>query len=148
MQSVTARRALSLRPSSSFHNSNPPKLKKLINQVVQELTFLGFSPEVVRDLVKQGNDILHAMREEHSPNGQTAVVIQSHASTNSGLKLLYEVDNDLGRLVPRLRLIVDKNIDMDTAVSETHTAMTRILTWDVKPYVPILTSLENSSADS
>lgn len=101
----------------------------MVNQVVQELTLLGFSPEVVRDLVRQGNDVLNAMRENHNPNEHTAVVVQSHTTTNPGLKLLYEVNEDLGHLVPRLRLIVDKGIDMDTAVSETHVAMTRILTW-------------------
>jgi len=138
----------SLHRPSFFPDSNPPKLKKLVNQVVRELKFLGFSPEVVRDLVKQGDDILHAMRVEHNLNEQTEVVIQPHAATNPGLKLLYEVDNDLGHLVPRLRLIVDKNIDTDTAVSEAHTAMTRILTWDTKPYVPILASLGNSPTDS
>jgi hypothetical protein len=116
----------------------------LINQVVQELTLLGFSPEVVRDLVKEGNDVLHAMRENHNSDEQTAVVIQSHVITSPGHRLLYEVDNHLGRLVSRLRLIVDTDTDVDTAVSETYAAKTQILTRDGKPYVPTLASLENS----
>lgn len=92
----------------------------MIHQVVQELTLLGFSPELVRNVVKQGNDVFHSMREKHNPGNYTAVVIQSHAAT--GFKLLYEVGSDLGHLVPRLRLIIDKDIDMDTAVSESMSA--------------------------
>jgi len=72
----------------------------------------------VRDLVKQGNDALNAIREESSPDKQTTITIQPHALTSSGLRLLYEVDGDLGNLVPHLRLIVDKDADVDTAVRE------------------------------
>lgn len=100
----------------------------MINQVVQELTLLGFSPELVRDLVKQGNDVLHSLREDQNPDERTALVIQSPATTNSGLKLLYEVDNDFGHLEPRLRLIIDKGIDVDTTVSEMYVAIESILT--------------------
>lgn len=57
------------------------------------------------------------MREEHNHDKHTAVAIQSRATTSSGFNLLYEIDNDLGHLVPRLRLIIDKDIDVDTAVS-------------------------------
>jgi hypothetical protein len=84
---------------------------------------LGFSPELVRDLVKQGNDALHSMRENEKPEERTALAIQSPVTTNSGLRLSYEVDNDLGHLVPRLRLIIDKGANVDTAVSETYTAV-------------------------
>ena len=134
-------------PPSLSNPSNPLKLKKLVNQVAQELTSLGFSPEVVRDLVEQGNDTLYAMRERHNPDEQNTVVIQSHAITGSGFKLLYEVDNDFGRLVPHLRFVVDKGVDMDTAVSEVHAASIPTLTRNMKPHVPILTSLENSPID-
>jgi len=103
---------------------------------------------VVRDLVKQGDDVLRATREKPSPDERTAVVVQSYATTDSGLRLLYEVGSDLGHLVPRLRLIVNKYDDMDTMVSETNTTMTRILTWDVEPNLPILASLENPLTDS
>jgi len=58
------------------------------------------------------------MREEPSSDKQTTITIQPHALTSSGLRLLYEVDNDLGRFVPHLRLIVNKGADMDAAVSE------------------------------
>ena len=123
VRSTTARRVSNVnlrRPSSLPDPSDPPKLKKSLNQVVQELASLGFSPEVVRDLVKQGNDALNAMREEPSSDKQTTITIQPHALTSlrSGLRLLYEVDNDLGHFVPHLRLIVDKDADMNTAVSE------------------------------
>jgi hypothetical protein len=60
------------------------------------------------------------MRERPDPDQHTSVVIRSHATTGSGFKLLYEVDNTLGHLVPHLRLIVDKGIDVDTVVSETY----------------------------
>ena len=151
MQSAIARRVElhnPHQPSSLSDPSNPPKLKKLVNQVVQELATLGFSPEVVRDLVEQGNDALHAMRERRDSDERSTIVIQSHTVTGSGFKLLYEVDNDLGHLVPHLRVIVDKDVDVDTAVSEAHTAKTPALTREVKHYAPILTSLEDSLIDS
>ena len=148
MRSATARQARPNQSSSLSNPSNPPKLKKLVNQVVRELASLGFSPEVVRDLVEHGNDTLHAIRERNNSDEQNTVVIQSHAVTGSGFKLLYEVDNDLGRLVPHLRFVVDMDVDMDTAVSESHTAGTPTLTRNMKPHAPILTSLENSPIDS
>ena len=103
---------------------------------------------MIRDLVKQGNDVLHPTREELNPDEQTAVAVQSYATINPGLRLLYEVGNGLGHLVPRLRLIANEDDNMDTFVSETSTTMTPILTWDVEPNVPILASLEDSLADS
>ena len=96
--------------------------------MVQELTSLGFGPDVVRDFVRQGDGVLHAMTENHNPDEETAVVTQSHATTDPGFTLLYEVDNDFGRLVPRLRLIVSQDIDLDTTVSDTSTTMTSFLT--------------------
>ena len=132
--SITARQVPSPHQASLLPNpSNPPKLKKSLNQVVQELASLGFSPEVVRDLVKQGNDALNAMREEPSSDKQTTITIRPDALGSSGLRLLYEVDNDLGHLVPRLRLIVDNDADIDTAVSPragAHTTEIQILTPD------------------
>ena len=68
------------------------------------------------------------MKEERSSDEETTVMKNGHTTTNSGLKLLYEVDNDLGRLVPHLRLIVDEDVDVDTVVSEAHATKTRILT--------------------
>ena len=106
--------------------TRPPKLKKLINQVVQELTLLGFSPELVRDLLEQGNIALHSMRESQNPDQHSAVTIKSPATTNSGLELLYEVDNDFGHLTPRLRLIIDENVGADTVVSEAYDAMAQL----------------------
>ena len=103
---------------------------------------------MVRDLVEQGNDALRATREKSNPDGRTAVVVQSYAITNPSLRLLYEVGSDPGHLVPRLRLVIEKDENMDTAVSGTNTTMTRILTWGVEPNLPILASLENPSADS
>lgn len=128
MLSATARRVSSLYRLVFISRLNPPKLKKLVNRVVQELTLLGFSPEVVRDLVKQGDDVPHAMGEDHSPNEQTTAVTRCHTTTNPGLRLSYEVDRDLGHLVPRLRLVVENGIDVNTMVSETRVAMTWILT--------------------
>jgi len=121
--------------------THPPKLKKSINRVVQELTFLGFSPEVVRDLTKQGHDVLHEMREKQGPDEQIAPVNQSHTTTSPSRRLLYEVDNGLGHLLPRLRLIIETDTGTDTAVRE-------VLTWEVTPNVPILISQEDSLADS
>ena len=149
MRLATARRVPRPQKFSSLPNQgDTPKLKKLINKVVQELAFLGFSPEVVRDLVKQGDDVLHAVMERHSSEGQTIDMIRSQTVTSSSLRLLYEVDNDFGHLAPHLRFIIDKDTNMDTTVSATHTAKTRILTREVKPCVPISASLRNSPADS
>ena len=88
--------------------------------------FLGFSPETVQDLVKQGNDAFHAMRDIPNLDERSALVVQCHATTNPGLKLRYEVCNDLGHLVPRLKLIVNDDIDVDTTVSKTEIRMTHI----------------------
>ena len=65
------------------------------------------------------------MKEKQNPDERTALMIQSPATTDSGLKLVYEVDNDFGHLVPRLRLIIDKDIDVDTVVSDTYVTMTQ-----------------------
>jgi hypothetical protein len=93
--------------------------------VVQELSLLGFSPELVRDLVRQGNDDLCSMREKRNPNERAAFVVRSPATSNSGLKLVYEVDNEFGNLAARLRLIIDKDFDVDPTVGETYVGMTR-----------------------
>lgn len=124
--------------------SDPPKLKKSINQVVQELVSLGFSPQVIRDLIEQGNGVLHATREGQDPEEKTTTVIQSHTITGSGLRLSYEVDNDLGHLVSRLKIIVNEDADVDTVASEMCAARTQNLTRDVKPYIPPSASLGNS----
>jgi len=122
---------LSLPPELRENAISYRQLNKLINQVVQELIFLGFTPETVQDLVKQGNDTFHAMREIPNLDEGSALVVQSHATTKPGLKLRYEVSNDLGHLVPRLRLVVEDDIDVATT-----------------PYIPILTSMKNYPADS
>ena len=101
--------------------THPPKLKKLIGQVVQELTLLGFSPEIVQDLIKQGNDAFNTMKDIPNLDERSAIVAQSHTTTNPGLKLRYEVANDLGRLAPRLRLVVSGGTNVDAMVSETDT---------------------------
>ncbi|KAF9652502.1 hypothetical protein BDM02DRAFT_3089024 [Thelephora ganbajun] len=111
-----AQTLLSLPPELRENAISYRQLKKLINQVVQELTFLGFSPEFIRDTAKQWNDDLHTMKKPDTDE-QTMVIIPSNAFANRGLRLLYEVDNDLGHLAPRLRLIIDKDTDMDTAVT-------------------------------
>ena len=54
----------------------------------------------------------------------TAVVVH-HTTTDSGLKLLYEVKNDFGHLAPRLRLVIDKDVDVDTMVGQVHIPMTQ-----------------------
>ena len=68
------------------------------------------------------------MGESHNSDEQCTIVIQSHPITSSSLKLLYDVDHDLGHMVPHLKFIVDKDVDMDTAVSEAHTTKTPSLT--------------------
>ena len=78
-------------------------------------------PEVVRDLVKPGEDVLNAMGERHSSDSEQTTAIRGHTTINSGLRLQYEVNNDLGHLVPRLRFIVDKDMDVDAMVSNKHT---------------------------
>ena len=87
------------------------------------------------------------MRERHNSDEQSTIMIQSHAITGSGFKLLYEVDNNLGHLVPHLRFVVDMDVDMDAAVSRADATMTSTLTLN-KPQAPILTSLESSTIDS
>ena len=70
------------------------------------------------------------MKEKRSSNELTAAEVQSYVVTRPGQKLLYEVDNDLGHLVPRLRLIIDADTDVDTAVSEIYAKKTQNLIRD------------------
>lgn len=65
------------------------------------------------------------MRENQNPVERTALMIQSPATTDSGLKLVYEVDNNFGHFVPRLRLTIDKDTDADTAVRDTYVTRTQ-----------------------
>ena len=104
--------------------THPPKLKKLVNRVVQELIHLGFSPETVQDLIERENDASHAMKDAPDLDERSALIAQSHATTNPGLKLRYEVCNDLGHLVPRLKLIVNDDIDVDATASKPEMRMT------------------------
>ena len=88
----------------------------MIDQLVQELTLLGFSPELVRDLVQHGNDVPQPTGATTLVTEESTTVLVHHTTTDSGLKLLYEVKNDFGHLAPRLRIVVGKDVDADTMV--------------------------------
>ncbi|KAJ7275691.1 hypothetical protein C8J57DRAFT_1177357 [Mycena rebaudengoi] len=69
------------------------QLKKLINQVVSELTSLGLSPSVLQDLLQSNGDM--SQDDEGREDAQ--------AST----RVIYELNSDSERIEPRLRLWVD-----------------------------------------
>ena len=97
----------------------------MINQLVQELTSLGFNPEFLRDLVQHGNDVLQSMQATTLITEESTAVVVYHTTTDSGLKLLYEVKNDFGHLAPRLRLVIDKDVDVGTMVGQVDIPMTQ-----------------------
>ena len=74
---------------------------------------------MVQDLIKQGNDVFNTMKDIPNPGERSALTVRSHTTANPGLKLRCEVSHDLGNPSPRLRLIVDEDIDVDTTVSKT-----------------------------
>lgn len=68
------------------------QLKKLINQIVLELTSLGLSPDVLQEHLLQGSD-------EKGKGKQVEKLID-------GYKVVYEVNEESGRIEPRLRFWV------------------------------------------
>ncbi|KAK0453869.1 hypothetical protein EV421DRAFT_1897855 [Armillaria borealis] len=68
------------------------QLKKLINQIVLELTSLGLSPDVLQEHLLQGSD-------EKGKGKQAEKLID-------GYKVVYEVNEESGRIEPRLRFWV------------------------------------------
>ncbi|KAK0461934.1 uncharacterized protein EV420DRAFT_1665571 [Desarmillaria tabescens] len=68
------------------------QLKKLINQIVLELTSLGLSPDVLQEHLLQGGD----------EKGKGKLV----EKLVDGYKVVYEVNEESGRIEPRLRFWV------------------------------------------
>ncbi|KAJ6535940.1 SPX domain-containing protein [Mycena vulgaris] len=67
------------------------QLKKLINQVVTELSTLGLGPSVLQDLLQSGTD--------------TSAKGKGRETTTT--RVVYEFNSDSGHIEPRLRLWVD-----------------------------------------
>ncbi|KAG7095115.1 hypothetical protein E1B28_005899 [Marasmius oreades] len=81
------------------------QLKKLIKQVVAELSLVGLSPTILQDLLEEtvqkvDRDIKGRREDE---NGSSAVSDDAEAH-NSHPRVVYEVNNASGRIEPRLRI--------------------------------------------
>ncbi|KZT00002.1 uncharacterized protein LAESUDRAFT_732687 [Laetiporus sulphureus 93-53] len=82
------------------------KLKKLINQVVGELTELGLSPEVLHEVLQPGNADLTTSR--------------TIRVNEQDVKVVYELSNVADHIEPRLRLLVEEH-DPDVNASSSVT---------------------------
>lgn len=96
-----ARILLTLPPDLREHAISYRQLKKLINQVVQELTALGFTPTTLHELLRQSSNALEHPSRESVPVG---VRIISPSIDGSSFKMTYEVEGDTDHLKSYLRL--------------------------------------------
>ncbi|KAJ3559944.1 hypothetical protein NM688_g25 [Phlebia brevispora] len=85
------------------------RLKKLIKQVVEELTSIGLSPEVLHKVLLESRttDLKGKAKETGSP----WVEIGSSEDATGLPKVVYEVNTDSDHFEPRLRLIVSNGED-------------------------------------
>ncbi|KAG5653773.1 hypothetical protein H0H81_010614 [Sphagnurus paluster] len=87
------------------------QLKKLINQIVRELSSLGLSPAVLQELLERSREEQEALADAQRPtdDGHRDPGLSPAAQTRrSNLpKAVYEVIDDSGRIEPHLRLWVD-----------------------------------------
>ncbi|KAI0688629.1 hypothetical protein BC835DRAFT_1284270 [Cytidiella melzeri] len=92
------------------------KLKKLINQVVQELTQLGLTPDVLHQVLLEtetlpddtGKGKGKAREVGGTSSSSPWVPVASSHDTTAGLsRVVYEINTDSNGLEPRLRLLVD-----------------------------------------
>jgi len=87
------------------------QLKKLINQVVEELSALGFTPDVLHDLLEQGNSALQQI--QGSGNEDPVSLVVQPILDDSPFKIAYEVKGNVSHLEPRLRVSVIGQADPD-----------------------------------
>jgi hypothetical protein len=78
----------------------------LINQIVRELTSLGFSPAVLQELLEHSKNEAEAVEGHYKADrGDPNLADPSTDATHSNLpKIVYEVESVSGRIEPRLRL--------------------------------------------
>ncbi|KAG6837021.1 hypothetical protein H0H93_016228 [Arthromyces matolae] len=89
---------LSLPPEISENAIQYRKLKKLINDVVRELTSLGLSPDVLQEMLESNTS--HAALKEHEDTA-------TEPGKPRHPRAVYEVTDGLGHIEPHLRLYVD-----------------------------------------
>ncbi|RDB26687.1 Transcriptional regulator of yeast-form-adherence 3 [Hypsizygus marmoreus] len=105
---------LSLPPELRENAIQYRQLKKLINQVVRELSSLGLSPAVLQELLEysknESDELTKKKGKKRSEDGEEFDEDPS-ASTSAQRHhlphLVYEVTKDSGRIEPHLRLWVD-----------------------------------------
>jgi hypothetical protein len=78
------------------------QLKKLINQIVRELSSLGLNPDVLQELLEYGEGETEKTEEADS-------TLDDHSSQTKA-KIIYEVNTTSGHIEPRLRLWVNSGI--------------------------------------
>ncbi|KAH9931760.1 SPX domain-containing protein [Amylocystis lapponica] len=89
------------------------KLKKLINQVVTELASLGFSPEVLHDVLQPADPTSSVPISPSEPQKHEQTSLG--ATSQSFRQVYYELNNVSDRIEPRLRLLLDSS-DTDTGL--------------------------------
>jgi len=106
--SSIARSGSTLRPTSvltKFHR----QLKKLINQIVRELSSLGLSPALLQELLERSKNEAQVIEAENKVYSDEPILMDPSKS-HSLPKIVYGVDAASGRIEPRLRLWVDSPI--------------------------------------
>ncbi|KAF5381778.1 hypothetical protein D9615_005505 [Tricholomella constricta] len=111
---------LSLPPELRENAIQYRQLKKLINQIVRELSSLGLSPAVLQELLERSKEESDELSDgkgkkraddadpnEESPSPSTPAYTRRHNLP----KVIYEVVDDSGRIEPHLRLWVDAPTD-------------------------------------
>ncbi|GBE85794.1 hypothetical protein SCP_0803160 [Sparassis crispa] len=81
------------------------KLKKLINQVVQELTSLGLSPRVLQQVLQRNDSDNASDGHDHTDNGGHAI------------KVFYELEDASDHVKPHLRLRIETDDNQGPLVS-------------------------------
>lgn len=94
---------LSLPPELSENAIQYRQLKKLINQLIQELSSLGLGPAVLQQLLEHSNDEVEVIEGQYK--GDATFSVRPNLP-----KITYEADSISGRTEPRLRLWLDSPI--------------------------------------
>ncbi|PSR81314.1 hypothetical protein PHLCEN_2v6393 [Hermanssonia centrifuga] len=117
---------LSLPPELRDNAIEYRKLKKLINQVVLELTSLGLSPDFLHQALldtQTANSSSKGKAREGSSS--TWVEIRSSQDRKGLPKVVYEINTDSDRLEPRLRLLVNTSeVQSIPAIASLHVLST------------------------
>ncbi|KAL6303637.1 SPX domain-containing protein [Sparassis latifolia] len=90
------------------------KLKKLINQVVQELTSLGLSPRVLQQVLQRNDSDNASDGHDHTDNGGHAIKARHGGYV---LNVFYELEDASDHVKPHLRLRIETDDNQGPLVS-------------------------------